>query len=285
MFELIKKFINNISDHDCTGKAAEIAYSFMFALVPGFLFFAALISFMGSSVDTLDQIMVYVELFIPGELSKLLNNIITQLLNNQSFGLVTFGIFISLYSAGSGIATVMRGLDKAYNSEKKRNFIITQLVAMLMVVGAGIFVIIAFNLILIGVDSLEVIQELLGFGEIFTTVFNILRWPVAFSFIFGAVSFLYYFSPNVKHKFKNVIPGSLFFSLSWVVATWGLTFYITAAEGMKLNLGALGSSILLMFWIYITALILLVGGELNSLLYRRKKPVHTHEVDAHPANS
>ena len=279
MLELIKKFINNISDHDCTGKAAEIAYSFMFALVPGFLFFAALISFMGSSVDTLDQIMVYVELFIPGELSKLLNNIITQLLNNQSFGLVTFGIFISLYSAGSGIATIMRGLDKAYNSEKKRNFIVTQLVAMLMVVGAGILVIIAFNLILIGVDSLEVIQELLGFGEVFTTVFNILRWPVAFAFIFGAVSFLYYFSPNVKHKFKNVIPGSLFFSIAWIIATWGLTFYINAAEGMKLNLGALGSSILLMFWIYISALIMLIGGELNSLLFRRKKgPDHNHSV-------
>lgn len=279
MWQFSKNIINNISDHDCTGKAAEIAYSFMFALVPGFLFFAALISFMGSSVDTLDQIMVYVELFIPGELAKLLNNIITQLLNTKSFGLVSFGIFISLYSAGSGVATIMRGLDKAYNSEKKRNFILTQLVAMLLVVGAGIFVIIAFNLLLIGVDSLEVIQDLLGFGEIFTTIFNLLRWPVAFAFIFGAVSFLYYFSPNVKHKFKNVFPGSIFFSVVWLIATWGLTFYINAAEGMKLNLGALGSSILLMFWIYISALIMLVGGELNSLILRQKRSKEIIPVD------
>ncbi len=277
MFSFLKTLINNILDHDCTGKSAEIAYSFMFALVPGFLFFAALISFMGSSLDTLDVIMVYVEAFIPTQFASLLNDIIKELLKNQSFGLVTFGVFISLYSAGSGIATIMKGLDKAYNTEKKRNFIINQIIAMLLVVGSGVFVIIAFNLVLVGVDSLEVLQDLFGFGEGFALFFNIMRWPVAFFFIFSAVTFLYYFAPSVKHKLKAVLPGSIFFSISWLIATWGLTYYFQAAEGMKLNFGAIGPSILLMFWIYVSALILLVGGELNALIFKTKKsPVKTN---------
>lgn len=268
MFELLKTVFQQIIRHECPALAGQIAFSFMLSLVPGIVFLTAIVTFLGENPQEWMLLLVkYLDDFVPPDFTIMIKQILTGITKSSSVGLITATIFLALWTSSSGMASIIRGLDKAYQVKTKRNFFSLRFLAVFLVVSAGMLIVTSFNLILVSVEMMDGLSTLTGGNNFFLIFYKIIRWPIAVLFIFSAVSFLYYFGPKVKHHLTDIIPGAIFFSVSWFMVTWGLSYYIKQPLSISFTFGILGSSVLLMMWMYVTAFVLLLGGELNAAIF------------------
>jgi membrane protein len=99
------------------------------------------------------------------------------------------------------------------------------------------------------------------------------RWLIAFAALFLMAFLSYYILPdlkgNEKFKRKSAIPGSFFFVIFWLVASWGFSIYVNNLRTYNMVYGTIGAFAVLMIWLYYTSILILIGGELNSQTYNR----------------
>jgi len=110
------------------------------------------------------------------------------------------------------------------------------------------------------------LADAVGLGSTWATVWSILRWPLIAVLLSLAVAFLYWAGPNVDAPFAWLTPGSVLAVLLWALATVGLSFYFRYFGGYAEAYGVLGGVLAFVFWLYVMSLILLIGGELNSVI-------------------
>ena len=136
-----------------------------------------------------------------------------------------------------------------------------------MMVGVGLAMAVSFNLLILGTWIEGYLLVRLGLEELLPPLVVVLKWPVGFFVAAMMVATLYRLAPNYKPKFWQVCPGALLFTLLWFFLSKGFGYYIGNFSYYNRVYGILGMFIVLQLWIYLTAFILLVGGELNAELF------------------
>ena len=100
-----------------------------------------------------------------------------------------------------------------------------------------------------------------------------LRWPVAFLALYLMAFLMYYILPDLKgkeaFKRKSALPGTAFFTIFWLVGSWGFSIYVNNLSTYNLVFGTIGAFFILMIWLYYTSILLLIGGEINSQFYNK----------------
>ena len=131
---------------------------------------------------------------------------------------------------------------------------------------AGASVILAFILFVTGQLFGREIASAVGLEGTFDLALSVARWPAAFVLLFLAVLVLYRLAPNLALPWRRVAAGALLFSVGWLVVTWGFALYVSTLASYGATFGALAGVAVLLIWFYLTALVLLVGAELNAVL-------------------
>lgn len=184
----------------------------------------------------------------------------------KGFGLL-IALLLSIYGAMRGATSIVTALNVVYNVAEDRGFIKTTLLSALMTVGA------VFGLLLavLGVSLMGWIEDLLPFSSPFIhAVLKILFWIVAAAAISFLVALIYRYAPNrPTAKWEWISPGSIIATLLWVIATVGFGFYVSSFGSYNATYGSLGAVVVFLTWLYLTAYILLMGGELNSELEKQ----------------
>jgi len=117
-----------------------------------------------------------------------------------------------------------------------------------------------------------------GFGGAFDQLWAVLRWPVAALAMMTMVACMYYFLPNVKQKWRFITPGSTVAVLAWILASLGFRLYVTHFNSYAKTYGALGTVVILLVWLYLSGLMIIMGGEINAILDRVHKGIlHTEK--------
>ncbi len=264
-----------VDKDDCTGLASEIAYSFMLSLFPSLLFIVSLLSLLGSSPERFNSIMEVVHQAVPPELLQVVDGYVTNLLQSPSVGVLTVSIIATMWTSSTGAAALIKALDRAYGVEKGRSFIRTRLLALSLVVSGGVALIVSFNLFVFGAGIAEWLVRKFDWTDLLPRWLSVLRWPITFFVLMFFAAVVYYVVPRVRQKFIWVLPGAVFFSLTWLAVTYGFSAYINRFDSYNKTYGSIGAAIALMFWMYLTALILLIGGEVNSDIHRERIRVRT----------
>lgn len=188
--------------------------------------------------------------------------------SKKGFGLL-LAILLSLYGAMRGATSIMTALNIAYDVEEDRSFIRTTLLAILITLGA------MFALILgvIAISALSFLEHLLPFSSpIVHTLLKILSWILAGAAISLLMAAIYRYAPNRPNvSWRWLTPGSIAATLLWVAATLGFGFYVSNFGSYNATYGSLGAVIVFLTWLYLSAYIVLMGGELNSELERQVK--------------
>ena len=97
--------------------------------------------------------------------------------------------------------------------------------------------------------------------------------------LFVMLAFMYYFVPNRKMKWRNVLPGTVFSVVGWIILTLGFSFYINHFGRYSLIYGSLGAIIVLMLWLYLVGILLVLGGELNDIVEELKYNYVSVKID------
>jgi membrane protein len=180
---------------------------------------------------------------------------------------------------------LINALNKAYDVEETRPFWKVRGIALLMTLGLSAIILIAVLLLVAGPGIGRAIADLSGLGDVFTLVWNIVRWPVALFFMVFAVALIYYFAPDAEQPFRWITPGGFIGVALWVIASIIFRFYVTNFGSYDETYGSIGAVIVLLLYLYISSLMILFGAELNATLVRMKEEISGEQIlGAEPAH-
>jgi membrane protein len=261
--ELGRRVIHEIQEDDCLGRAAQLAYYFLFALFPFFLVLTTLLGYLPVP-NLLDRLMETLAEMLPGEALRLVQDNVRELVTNQRGGLLSLGILAALWTSSSAVTAIIDGLNRAYDVEEGRPFWKVRLMAILLTVGLSVFIIVSLILLTFGPQIGGWIADRVGLGSVFQVSWNILRWPVIVGLLIGAMALIYYMAPDVEQEWQWITPGSVVAVIGWLLASLGFSFYVNNFGSYNATYGSIGAVIVLLTWMYVSGFFILVGGEINA---------------------
>ena len=262
--------------HDILGRAAQLGFYFLLSLFPALLCVSALIGMLPLQ-SVLPQMMMYFQKMMPHESLSVLDTYLQQISQNSGRGIFSLSLGAALFAASWGMIAIINTLNTVYNVKETRPMWKVGFIALLLTIGAALFLISSMVLILAGENLSQQMADALGFNWLASYGWTLLQWPVAFLLMLLATSLIYYWGPNITHKWRWLIPGSVFAVLLWVFISLVFKLYVEKLMYYNLVYGSITGVIVLMIWLYFTGMVLLIGGEVNGVLELKKfnapKPV------------
>jgi membrane protein len=258
-------------DDDLTGMAAEMAYSFLFALFPLLLLSAAMIGVLGGVLgrtDLLFEAMARIAPFLPTPVADLVRSAILDLITERAATIALVGSLLALWGAAGGVGALMKGLDRAYGvrparpSWRRR----AATAAAALVVPPLLLLLLALSVV--GQGLAIWLGALAAADELALALTAVLGMPLAFLVFFGAMTLVYWTLPSVRQRYRDVLPGALVAAVGWSTVTFAFGVYIADADEYRVTYGIFGAAIAFLLWLYLVALVVLVGAEVNSVLSR-----------------
>lgn len=253
----------DVSKNHVGAYAAQSAYFFMLCMIPIILLLLTLVQY--TPVTKADVMTAVVKVF-PSSVDSLIISIVNQVYN-QSTTIIPITIIVALWSAGKGVLAMTSGLNCVYECSETRNYVFLRIRATAYTVLFIIVIILLLVLSVFGntlsifisshVKIMEPLANWLIARRIFIT-------PVA---LMGFSLLLYKFLPNRKDCLKKQIPGSVFAAIGWMVVSWVFSVYVDIFRGFSSMYGSLTTIVLIMLWLYFCMYSILLGGEINKLMY------------------
>ena len=247
--------------------AAALAYRALFALFPFLIFMVALVAYLD-----VPQLFTWMQgqaaLVVPAEGMQPVNEVIAGLRNPRG-SLLSVGILLALWSASSGVMSAMEALNVAYDVPERRPLWQRIPLALVYTVGIAALLLAAAALMVIGPQAAEWVATRLGLEQVFVTVWTWARWPVASVLLMLVVSLVYYAGPNVRARFRFITPGAILAVLIWIAASAGFAYYVQNFGHYDATYGSLGAIVILLFYFYLSAAVLLFGAEVNAVLQEK----------------
>jgi membrane protein len=259
-------------DHDAVDDvAATVTFYCVLSLFPFLLFVVGVLSKI-VSWETIDDVVHQVSLVMPREVTAIVSTRLTALKTQPATGVLTLGFIGALWSASAGVASLIPALNHAYDVVETRPFWRRRLLALATTLGVGLVALVA-SLVALAVPALA---HWVGgtIGEVLSWV----RFPIAGVIMMATWALLYQVLPNVKPHFQLVSPGSIVGVILWVIASWGFSQYAQHFGSYEATYGALGGVVVLLLWMWVSALALIMGAEINKILMpvAEKEQIDTH---------
>lgn len=285
-----KETLQEVSDDDVPGLAAEMAYHSMLALFPFLLLLAGLTSLVDNVFDVGDltqRIVDKASNVMPDDATSLLESFTREVVNSDGGFAIIVGVIGATWAASSAMGGAMKALNRAYDVKEGRGFVRKKLVSIALTIMFGGLVLVSAMLIATGRFMAGGIGDALGWESQFVLLWNWLTVPAALVLMTIAVALLYWLAPNTGHEFRWITPGAVLFVLGWTLGSILFAMYVSRFGSYNRTYGSLGAVIILLVWLYWTNFILLVGGELNAVLARRHDREYRQEqgVRKSPAGS
>ncbi len=267
--DLAGRVVRGIRKDHCVGHAAEIAFFFLFALFPCLLSLTSLLAYL--PVPDLVQVLLnLLDNFLPDAVLSMVGKKLQTLVQVQKGGLLTLGILLALWSASNAVTAFQTALNDAFETEDQRPFWQVRILSVFLAINIMGFIIASLLLLFFGRQIGVWITSLTGFGHAFTMGWNLLRWPVIFALMIAALSALYRYVPALKVSWRETFPGAVSGTGAWVVMTLAFSFYVNNFRSYDQTYGSIGAVISLLFWMYASAFVILLGGEINARLRERQ---------------
>lgn len=262
-----KELLIRIKKVDVTGLASQMAFFFLLSLFPLLIFLITLLPFLNIDVA---QIFIYIREYAPTSVAMLIEDTLAEVLANRNGGLLSIGALATIWSASKGMNALTKALNLSYETAETRSFILTRAMSLVFTVLLISTLLIALVLPLFGRQIGILAFSVFGLEEGFLAIWKSLRWsipPVLISIVFVTI---YWLVPNVKLRWKSVLPGALFATFGWICTTLLFTFYVENFESYSNTYGSIGTIIILMMWLYFSGIILMLGGQLNAVMLERE---------------
>lgn len=249
-----------------SGMAAQLAYYFLLAIFPMLIFLLSIVLLFQIEPDVITG---FIQDYAPSEISGLLEGIIGDVLQNSGGGTLSLGLILTLWSASNGMTALMNAFNVAYDVEDNRSFIHTKSLSVFFTLILSVSIILTFVLIVFGGQIGDLMFGVIGLDDEFQYVWNLVRSLLPLLLIFVVFFIMYMTAPNIKLKIKSVIPGTLFTTIAFLLASWGFSFYVSNFSNYSATYGSIAGVIILIFWLYITGVIIILGAQINSILHKR----------------
>ena len=266
---LARRVWAEIQDDNILGLAAQLAYYFFFSLFPLLLFLTPLFSLVGDPERLVAFTLVQLEQAVPSEAMAVVENVVTSVaFSKNAPGLMSVGALLALWAGSNVFNAIIAALNRAYDVKERRPWWKARLIALAMVLVSGLAIALASVTIIAGEQIIAWAAGLLRLDRGAAQLWLLAQYAVGFLFLLGAAWLAYYVLPATRQNPRITLAGALFASVMWVIVTLGFRLYVVNFGSYDATYGTIGAVMVLLTWMYLTMLVLLVGGELNSELHK-----------------
>jgi membrane protein len=257
---------------DCFGLAQEIAFSSLLAFFPSVILVIGLLGLIGpGAYDSLVHLLGTVA---PKAVLDAINLAKRSSAGNSTGSSIalTVGVIGAIWAASGATGSIVKAVNRASDLEETRPFWKVRLLALTLVVLAGLGTATVFVLIVFGGPLGDAIARRADLGHSFTVVWNALRWPIAFAGILLFFAAVYWIAPNRElRNWKWLTPGSVLGAVLWLALSALFSLFTSYSSSYDRTYGSLAGAIILLLWLNYSAVALLLGAELNAELERRAR--------------
>jgi len=272
VLDIGKLTVKQAAARDLPGLAQQIAFNVLFSLGPLLIFTTALAGAITQRVnDNLENpvkpVTDWLYENVPSEAAAFLREPVENALSTSPGFLLSIGAITSLWGARAAMGSVMKGLNQARGVEEQRPWWKKQLTALGLTILIALCATVGVLFYVLGTGIGDDLTRAVGLGTAFSTVSTWLRWPVIAVGIVLGVMVLHYAAPDDRAPFRWFLPGAIVTVVLWAVFIVGLRIYFALSTSFAEAYGVFGAVLAFVFWLYVMALAILVGGVVNSAVH------------------
>jgi membrane protein len=261
--DILWRTYQQINEDRVLAVAAGVVFYGLLAIFPAI---TAMVSLYGlfAKASTINEHLSLVAGLLPAGAVEIVQEQVNRLVSKGDaklgFGFI-FGLGVALWSANAGMKAIIDALNVVYDEKEKRGFIKLNLVSLAFTLAALASVLLAVGAVVI----LPLILNYIGLSGVSSLLLRLLRWPVLLALIIVGLAGLYRYGPSRKEpRWQWLTVGSVFAAVAWIVSSALLSWYLVNFANYDATYGSLGAAIGLMMWMWISAIVILLGAELNA---------------------
>lgn len=263
------KFIMRVRADGCTGLASMLAYSFFLTLPAVLILMVAALAYV--PVENLsDKIGEQLQGVLPTDALSLVERTLERTFSHGRTHILVLSLVGSLYVMSNGYAGLISSLNHIYGLKESRPWLKVRLRALVMSVIAAGFILSAFSLVTIVPAIVGSLSGDMGTSETLALWLSRMRWPGIIILAFLGIEGTYRYAPCGGPRWRIVSPGTLFAEGAWLLSTLVFSFYVDNYGSYDNIYGTLGAVIVLLTWMWISAMMFLIGAEINIMWWQQR---------------
>jgi membrane protein len=262
-WDILRRCWREIAEDNISLVSAGVAFYALLAIFPAL---AALISIYGLVADPgqVQQQLHIIDPFLPAEavgiLDEQMRAIASQHQSALGFG-AALGLLLTIWSATKGTKSMMTALNIVYGEQEERSFLVLNLTAISLTVGALLILLISLGAIVV----LPTILGFIGMEQITEDMLALSRWPLLIIIVSLAIAVLYRYGPSRRNpRWRWVSWGATTATLLWIIGSALFSYYVSNFGSYNETYGSVGAIVILLMWFYVSAFVVLLGAELNA---------------------
>ena len=269
LVDFIKLTSKEIGEDHVMAFAGNLTYKALFAIFPFFTFLLSLLGLFNAE-DLVNTMIENLRGVVPGSAKRFIEGQLLSITQSQAESAFTFAAIVSIALALWGVSgafrSVMEAMNVMYAVEEDRPFWKVYGISIFISLAVILLVISAFGIVIFGGSVGGGLAGFIGLSGVFQTVWSIVQWPIVACVMLFAFALIYYFAPAAKQKFRWISPGAVLAFVFWLLFSLLFSFYVGNFSSYNDTYGSLAGVIILMLYIYYSAVIMLIGAEMNQVI-------------------
>ena len=261
--DILCRTYHQIQEDRLLAVAAGVVFLGLLAVFPAI---TAIVSLYGlfAHVSTVNDHLAELSYAIPRSSYAVIHDQVMRVVQKSdrglSFGFV-IGLALALWSANAGVKSIIDSLNVVYGETEKRSFLMLNAVSLSFTVGAIFFALSSIGMVIV----FPLVLQQFGLSNQTELIISLLRWPAFAGVMLTGLAILYRYGPSRREaQWTWLSVGSIFAAVTWLLGSAGLSLYLSNFADYDATYGTLGAAIGFMTWMWLSAIVILVGGELNA---------------------
>lgn len=264
--QFILRLIRRCSAHDAAQQGAALAYYLLFSLFPILILVSNLIGQLKLDLfAALDPIAP----ILPEGVMALTDAYLGYVSEHVSVSMLCFSAVFSIWFPMRATGCLMRSVRRAYDLGMPKSRVRAAFKVLFFTVLLLVSLMLTLLLMTVGNRFMNAAGRLFSLPVWFVGMWDILRFAALGTVSFAALSVLYALAQDTRRPLRVILPGSAAATLAWIILSFGYSFYVENISNYSAIYGALGAVMVLLIWLYLSAVTLIAGAELNHILSNR----------------
>lgn len=266
---VLREAVLRLFHDDAMGLAGNIAFRALLAIFPFLILVSSLTAFFEDEAMADGLIAFLIEIVPPGLVEPLVSEVMS-VLTVQRGGILSFGVVLTIWFAVGGVDGVRVGLNRAYDIREHRSTLLLYTLEVLIVVLGALFLVLIGYLLVLAPRAGSFLHQLLPSFELPFLTLNVLRYPASTAVLVAALFLAHVFLPARRLRFSNMWPGILFTVSAWIALSAAFSLYLNRFANYAIYYAGLAGIVAGLYFLYLAALVLIFGGELNRAIRIRR---------------
>ncbi len=269
IWAVFREAVLRLWNDDAMGLAGNIAFRVVLAIFPFLIFVSSLTAFIGDKAMA-DGLVAFLIAIVPSGIVEPLVSEVMSVLTVQRGGVLSVGVLLTIWFALGGVDGMRVGLNRAYDIRETRSTFVVYALEVLTVIAAGLVLVLVGYLLVLAPRAGSLLHQLVPRFESASITSGIIRYPASAAILIAALFLAHVFLPARRLRFSNMWPGVLFTVSAWIALGAAFSFYLSRFADYASYYAGLAGIVAGLYFLYLAALVLIFGGELNRAIRIRR---------------